>query len=488
MQRAAIHSSGRLGRFVVKLKRMPEQVCFGLMLPGFVFFAVTAATGKQTSTKDQPEWISKLPQSLDLYIIGRGASDRSYNDAEDDARAEIARTLEVEITSAISISVGEIVRTRKVGDVTIDTNIYTGVFHEATQSFVRKRLKGVRITETWYDEKTLTFWALAVIENIAVQQQIEEEIQLVSGRAMQFFMRARAYLEQGQISSAIRSLLSGLDAFQLLSGRKVSAEIDGRKEEDIELTMLIFLQNILDNIQLSPVSKIENLIVGAKEIPLTVRLYYSGVAGILQPNLEKLPLKFVFKTGNGQLQERAMTISQGIGPGMLFKVTSIGQARIDVSLDFEAYLETDADQTAMERYYKFHLPQAQFTFSTELPKVAIEITARDARYTSDSAVIRDILAERLTEQGYQVVELGQQVDLLLRGRVSVIRLPSNPYGKDSGLIFLRATLTLEIIDVYGKQSLRSVNLEKNEAGLTEEQAIGRALKAVAHEVDADFFR
>jgi hypothetical protein len=124
--------------------------------------------------KPRPDWIgagSSAAYPGDRYITGVGSVRKGATDdyaaltmAEDRARAELAKTIRVRVKSEFD-SATQLVTTARAGAV-VSANDTTSVSNQIT-SQTDMVLRGVQIADRWYDSKSDTCWAFAVLDRAA---------------------------------------------------------------------------------------------------------------------------------------------------------------------------------------------------------------------------------------------------------------------------------------------------------------------------------
>jgi len=133
-----------------------------------------------------PEW--SLGQSgqypRETHFIGVGIAKERYQ-AEDRARAQIAKVFEVQVQASERSS--ESFWTDRIGQ--IESGQYRQSAAVDLTTTTDRRLSGVRIAQTWYDERSRDYYVLAVLERLqlsrALRGQIDELDARVSARVGQ---------------------------------------------------------------------------------------------------------------------------------------------------------------------------------------------------------------------------------------------------------------------------------------------------------------
>lgn len=138
------------------------------MLVGLLLVLLVACVGTRP-----PEWAMGPSGGYpsEVYLTGVGvAAERAR--AEDRARAEIAKILQVQIQSRDASTESQWLS--RIGDMA------SGEYRQSVQAELitttNKVLEGVRIAETWQDRKTDEYYALAVLDRLRAGRALREEL------------------------------------------------------------------------------------------------------------------------------------------------------------------------------------------------------------------------------------------------------------------------------------------------------------------------
>jgi hypothetical protein len=162
----------------------------------------------------QPDWTTGASREYpaDAWLVGVGI-DQDRGKAEDRARAEIAKTFQVQIRAVDHSS--ESHRLSRVGRM-VDTEYRQEVSAELMAA-TDKRLAGVRIAEIWVDDRTGDCHALAVLDRQATARGLRGEIREIDERILD-----RMAAIEG-VSSEARQLGGYLQVLTLLEQRRLLA-------------------------------------------------------------------------------------------------------------------------------------------------------------------------------------------------------------------------------------------------------------------------
>ncbi len=123
----------------------------------------------------KPEWIQKgFTHNQDQYnAVGvaswKGNFENTFQAAKNNARAELASTIEVKIISIIESEISEIV-------LNYDHKTYEK-FKKFTTSKVNQSLPETKVKEWWQDKKTKDIWVYVDVPKSIIKQKAKETIQ-----------------------------------------------------------------------------------------------------------------------------------------------------------------------------------------------------------------------------------------------------------------------------------------------------------------------
>ncbi len=172
-------------------------------------FALLALAGC-TSAPKHPAW--SLGQSAqhpaETHFVGVGI-DKNRNGAEDRARAQIAKIFEVQVQAVDRSS--ESFWLERLGRS--DSSQYQQSASTQLTTRTDRRLSGIRIAETWFDERTKDYYILAVLDRLHLSRSLKGQIDELDGQ-----ISARVEQAQSQ-KAAIRSLSNYVTALADLRSR-----------------------------------------------------------------------------------------------------------------------------------------------------------------------------------------------------------------------------------------------------------------------------
>lgn len=146
-----------------------NKIRFSIILI-FALFLPSCANHNQARTDAQPSWILNESETYPRkrFIVGVGEGD-SLNDAKSRARAELASNFHVNIDSQTKdLSAFTSNAEKSSTDVSIE---------RLTRSHTQQVLEGVAISDSWYDNKTQHYFALATLSRLKTANQLRQRIE-----------------------------------------------------------------------------------------------------------------------------------------------------------------------------------------------------------------------------------------------------------------------------------------------------------------------
>ena len=168
-----------------------------------VFLSACSPAGK-------PAWISGKNDLYppEAFLTGVG-QDRERGRAEDRARTEIAKIFQVDILARETSSESHwMARSGKISG-----EHYQQAVQSELVATTGRALQGVRIAETWRDEKTGEWHALAVLDRFQAMRPLRQEVEEIDSRVSELVRRGDGEKQE------FRRLAPYLQALKLLERR-----------------------------------------------------------------------------------------------------------------------------------------------------------------------------------------------------------------------------------------------------------------------------
>ena len=281
-----------------------------------------------------PGWVlgrGHMEYDSSRYLIGVGFSDKSTVSASESARAELIKSIRV-----------------RVNTVNRDFNSSDKSFSEATiSSETDFLLEGSQVKDGWYDEDKEVFYSLVVIERQYVLETLKKMIDFLVTKLELTLRQADTFSSNGDVLKALVYYYDGyVESTKLFpyiqTYKSVIIESDkSTKGYNFNIMFKEKIQNIVDNIQLTTISKV----VHDEDLQFTVRATLDG------QGINSFPIKFfsVYK----HFTERTFCKNDGCGTRVnIKKVVNDGG---------NTYLKAVVDMKTFEKYFTYKLDEKLFS-------------------------------------------------------------------------------------------------------------------------------
>jgi hypothetical protein len=180
-------------------------------LCGLVILAVAAVAGASPKNP-KPEWVdgSSLQYPREQYLTGVGSADDRAT-AEDRARAEISKIFTSQLTVKSDSEASE---SSKQAAGQKDENSFSQSVAQSVKNVSKKVLEGVEIPETWQDDATREYYALAVLDK-------SKSVAGITGKISDFDAQVKQwYAQMVQASDKLPKVKAGMKLLDLFKARK----------------------------------------------------------------------------------------------------------------------------------------------------------------------------------------------------------------------------------------------------------------------------
>ncbi|HAM36850.1 MAG TPA: hypothetical protein DEB40_10710 [Elusimicrobia bacterium] len=186
------------------------------IIPAAIIASCVAAAAWGSPKNPKPDWVdgSSMEYPRDQYLVGVGSADDRAA-AEDRARAEISRIFssQVSVNTQLSETETNAARTGTKGENTFSQSV-----SQSIETVSKKVLEGVEIPETWQDDATRVYYALAVLDRAKGLSAVNDKIADFDADIRQWY---------AQMVQATDKLPRVKAAMKLLALFKARAELNG---------------------------------------------------------------------------------------------------------------------------------------------------------------------------------------------------------------------------------------------------------------------
>ncbi len=426
-----------------------------------------------------------------VAVTGKPATDRF--EADQAARAEVAKQLEVKITQAVE----DFQREEQVDAER--THVYS--IKIQTEEFVQKTLKGVRITERKRNEEQGLQCAVAVLDKKAMAFQLRKEIEGDLDEIHSHLAGAEDALRAKNRVEALRgyslAMLSldrvGVNAKLMLGLGYSPPPVPSRA--DIARKWM----GVLQAIRLVRAGGEAQRGRPGRGLAKPLRVLALGPSGEPVPNL---PLKPVHTPQGCDVQLMAETGADGEAELRVYRVASNGKALEEIAIGIDWQRLLGAGPLAGDsppQWARWDTRQVIFTYRMPVPgefRVGVAIFETGTDRPLRSSPIQSLVLEGLQATGFKTRNLFEEpalgkrptptqvrrfsagkVDFLVLGEVS-LRLSS----ETSGLTFYRAEGLITVIAPATGRTVVSLDIEAKGGGLDDDRAARKALGNLARKL------
>ena len=435
-------------------------------------------------------------------IVGKGcvalteeeAADRL--EADQAARAEVAKQLEVQIIQVVE----DMQREEQKGEER--TASYS--MSVRTRELVDRNLKGVRIEERSRDTGQALQCSVAVLDKTAMAFQLREEIEGELQEVRSFLDNARTAHGAGSQVDALRAyslaMLStdrvGVNAEMLLGLGYRPPEVPSRAEIRRKRT------EVLEGIRLFRAGGEGQRATPGGPLAEPLRVEAMGRSGEPVPNL---PLKVIRTPKGCDIQAEARTGAGGDAEFWVYRVVSNRSAleEIGIGIDWERLLAADprVDHESLT-WSSWDTRGVVFTYRMPVPgnyRVGVAVFESGTGRPLKASPIQSSLFEGLQKAGFKTQDLlsassflqrpdPEQARKRLHGKVDILVIGdvSLRYSSESsGFTFYRARGLVEGIGLDTGRTILTLDMEAKGGGLDDDRAARKALGNLAKKLQLE---
>ncbi|MDD5628472.1 MAG: LPP20 family lipoprotein [Elusimicrobia bacterium] len=174
--------------------------------------SASAPAAKANPRNPKPEWVdgSSMEYPRDKYLTGVGSAD-DRNTAGERARGEISKIFSSQITVNTASQAME--STVQVTGQK-DQNSFSQSVSNSVENVSKKVLEGVEVPETWQDDASRVYYALAVLEKAKALSAITDKIADFDAQVKQW------YAQMVQATDKLPRVKAGMKLLALFKARK----------------------------------------------------------------------------------------------------------------------------------------------------------------------------------------------------------------------------------------------------------------------------
>ena len=312
-----------------------------------------------------PDWVlgkghPRFPQSQ--YLVGIGLSDKNSVSANESARSNLAKNLKVKIHSTmVDVSTTEQTYVESVVETEVDTV-----------------LEGVEIKDGWLDQDKGVYYSLAIVKRSLAASTIQTRIHKIESVLQRNLSDGTEAENRNEVVTSLSYYLSGYKKAPSLSPLKSALHVITGSREDSgsqNISASEFesrIKGIVQNLNLVTVSGDRQIVKTQKGLaePLVAKVYLLKEGN--QTPVSHVPVIFNYEAGQGELEQKKSSGSDGMVQTTIHKISSYEEANhvISVKLDYSR-IRSNFNADYVE---KLLLPlknkMATFNYAVQTPKWA----------------------------------------------------------------------------------------------------------------------
>ena len=312
-----------------------------------------------------PDWVlgKGHPRfSQARYLIGVGVSEKNSVSANESARSNLAKNLKVKIHSTmVDVSTTEQAYVESVIETEVDTV-----------------LEGVEIKDGWLDQGKGVYYSLAIVERSLAASTIQNRIQKIESVLKQNLNEGTEAENRVDVINALSNYLSGYQKAPSLTPLKSALHvITGSREnsgsQDISAGEFESrIKGIVHNLNLATVSGDRQIVKTQKGVakPLVAKVYLLKEGN--QIPVSNIPVLFNYEVGQGDLEQKKTSGSDGIAQTTIHKISSYEDSNhvIEVKLDYSRIRSNFNGDFVEKLLSPLKNKRATFNYAVQTPKWA----------------------------------------------------------------------------------------------------------------------
>ena len=423
----------------------------------FFIFTVVPSSGEK-----KPEWVKKRP-IIQTYYIGIAVAEKTKENkdyirqAKNNALNELASEITINISSEI------------MNVVSIQSGLSENEFRSEVQSTTKANLEGYELIDSWEDKNE--YWVYYRLSKVEYERAKRLKMEKAISLSKDLFDKAKSKEKENNPADGLIFYLQAFYPIQNYIAEPLKTEYKGSK---IFLRNEIYssLQSLISKIELRTKSGKRNAKVGKPlKGNLDITAIYTDDKDI-EHKIYKLPIKFSFIKGSGNLIERARTNKSGIARINVAKVISNDKLQIIKSeLDLFGSAQKDSSSLVVSSILRnLSVPSVNVILNVTGLSIYFESSEKNLGVNLNVPSIAPKIKNLLSEKGITFVEDMGKADLLIQFAVESRK--GNVISR-SNLHVAYADLSISAIDlatgdeVYSNAivNIKGVQLNYDKAGL-----------------------
>ncbi len=428
----------------------------------------------------KPAWVKKRPISRFHYLgIAMAPKSGINRDYTEKAKNSALNDLASEITVNIS---GE--------TITLLIEQY-GMLEQEVKSEIRSsteaNLEGYELVDTWEDNTE--YWVYYRLSKDLYHQQKLLKIQRAVSLALDMFEKGKVHEKEKNISEALAFYLQSLTPIQSYIDEPLETEFQGTR---IYLLNEIYssIHSLLNRIEFRPNPEKQDAKIGQPlKSHLEATATYTSALQETTP-VSKLPVKFGFIRGSGDLVDKLQSNPSGKAACRVSKITATDKIQmVNAELDLFGLISRDSFPKIFTGFLNnLPVPGTKFILNVSGLTVCIEASEKNLGRRLDVPIMEPAVKNVLTEYGFTFTDEMSHADIFIELKAEA-RRGSEMYGMYSS--FVNFTISVVNMDngneVYknAMQDIKGIQLSYDKAGL---KAFENAVTEVSNNILSDLVK
>ena len=221
------------------------------ILPIVMILACACTATTPVQAKPKPDWVDGESREFrrDSYLTGVGSAD-DRNTAQERARGEISKIFTSQM-NVVSNSMSSESTQQATGQK--DQNSFSQSVALSVENISKKLLEGVEIEQTWQDEASRVWYALAVLEKAKSVSAVTDKIADMDAQVKQYYAQmVQAADKLPRVKAAMKLLAifkarKGLEAdLRVLDGKGMPNPVDEAAVKAAAAKALLEIEIVVD--------------------------------------------------------------------------------------------------------------------------------------------------------------------------------------------------------------------------------------------------
>lgn len=424
----------------------------------------------------RPGWASRGSRPTDrTYYHGIGSSRNTLEEARTRALGDLSGEIEVRVTSEVTSFVEERGYSGRGGDSQI-----VSADSWAVQALAQQTIREPEWVGHWAGDGE--YWSYVRLSRERFKADLELELAEARQLAIDHLRSAGQAERRGDVVTAAREFVRGLEVLRRFLGRPIHAELYG-DSVDLGNELRRGADRMVSAIELVRQGKGSLLVTAGKGVAqdLEVSVRHDGRA------LSGVPIRYAFTRGQGSVVSPVQSDNRGRARSHVARIDAAGTHVLEARVDLAslAFGDTEPDPGLFDLLGQVAGQSAEFHIGGVAKRFYIEVREENLGAQEPDSYLARILKSRLGEEGaVQFARNAASADFLLRGTAST-RFSS----KIGTIVFCYADVSLTLVDgatnteLYATRQAGVKGADKSEV-----DAAQRAMEKAAEQVTAEVLR